>query len=103
MASITDIDWDAWFPKPERNDDANAKRWRGALFWNFDPVLQWKGKEYYECLQSPKSVTFPICEACNHVIWEWPHFEEPVPENAICEACAKEIEEDEARENDHWG
>ena len=76
-------DW----PVPERDDEANARRWRGCLFHKLAAGLVWKDKATgcYEMLRAPASVTFPICEACGHVIWDWPHFEEPVPKQAICE------------------
>jgi hypothetical protein len=51
----------------------------------------WKD-EHYETLERPRSVTFPTCESCGHVVWEWPHFEEEVPEHAVCGACADEEE-----------
>jgi hypothetical protein len=69
------------------SDDKALQRWRGALFEDLQCPLMWKGKEYYEFLKAPNSVTFPICEGCGCVIWEWPHFEEQVPENAVCETC----------------
>jgi hypothetical protein len=87
-----------WFPPPKRDDDATAKRWRGPLFWRFRSTLTWKerppDKDYsrYEFLQSPQSVTFPICAMCHHVIWEWPFFEETPPANAICDQCCKDEE-----------
>ena len=84
------------FLPPERDDEANARYWRGSLFGELVSPLMWKDKwlGYFETLKSPKSVTFPICQGCNHIIWEWPHFEEPVPENAICDQCEKDMEED---------
>jgi hypothetical protein len=90
---MDDWDWDALFPAPERNDGSNVRRWRGALFWHFDSPLVWKGKDHYEAIEFPHSVTFPICHLCHHVIWDWPHFEEEVPENACCEACGNEEED----------
>lgn len=65
-----------YFRPPKRNDDDAARRWRGPLF--------------HGLLDPPGSVTFPICCLCGHVIWDWPHFEEPVPKQACCDACAKE-------------
>jgi hypothetical protein len=79
------------FPEPKRNDEEQARHWRGALFWGFSSPLTWKGDKYYESLEKPKSVTFPICQLCHHIIWEWPHFEEEVPK-AICTECADEEE-----------
>jgi hypothetical protein len=81
------------FPEPKRKDGEAAQRWRGPLFWDLGlPIGPWldKAKGYYESWKKPNSVTFPICSACGHVIWDWPHFEEPVPEGACCEACFKE-------------
>ena len=86
------IDLDAMFPKPERNDEAAARRWRGALFWNLDVPLRWR--KGFDTIDSPKSVTFPICFMCQHIIWDWPHFEEAVPENAACDACVDEAEDE---------
>jgi hypothetical protein len=75
---------DDFFPPPERDDGANAKRWRGPLFWKFKSPLHWLERwddktRYYSSLDPPRSVTFPICISCGHVIWDWPHFEEDVP------------------------
>jgi hypothetical protein len=76
---------------PKRNDDAGVARWRGPLFWDTPIPLMWKGTEHYEFLDTPNSVTFPICKACGHIIWNWPHFEEAVPEEACCDDCANDI------------
>jgi hypothetical protein len=85
-------------PEPERrNDEANARRWRGPLFSGFRTPLMWKDKSF-KILDHPKSVTFPICSFCKHVVWEWPHFEEEVPANAICGQCCKEEQESQDRE-----
>lgn len=83
---------------PKRDDDGDANKWRGPLFWTFDSPIAWLSKKgpYHEWLKPPGSMTFPICELCRHVVWEWPHFEEAVPENAICGKCAEE--EDQANE-----
>ena len=89
-----------YFPKPRRNDHAQAMRWRGALFWEFDPPLMWKDFDHYEMLERPGSVTFPICEGCGHVIWDWPHFEEEVPKHCICDRCAEEDEEGQWLDDD---
>lgn len=75
--------------RPKRNDGASAKRWRGPLFFEL-ASLMWKEGDHYEFLQQPKSVTFPICYCCGHVIWDWPHYEEPVPDEACCDACERE-------------
>jgi hypothetical protein len=77
-------------PAPKRNDEKAARRWRGSLFWDFNGRLMWHNGEHYEMLEAPKSVTFPICQGCGHVIWTWPHFKEEVPDNAICDPCAKD-------------
>lgn len=76
---------------PKRDDDDGVKRWRGPLFWGMRAPLMWKQDGHYEILADPKSVTFPICYGCGHIIWDWPHYEEPVPENACCNECAKEM------------
>ena len=82
------------YPEPKRDDEKNAKRWRGALFWQIASPLSWFDslKGYYCFIERPRSVTFPICELCGHVIWDWPHFEEEVPDHACCDACAEEEE-----------
>jgi hypothetical protein len=97
------------FKPPKRNDDDRARRWRGPLFDNMSSPLTWmedlldypvgKYRKYYKALEQPKSVTFPICAICNHIVWEWPHFEEAVPDNAICGQCFKEEEEANERDN----
>lgn len=56
------------------------------------PVCRLRAKGYYETIEKPRSVTFPICSCCGHVCWNWPHFEEEVPESAACDACAEEEE-----------
>ena len=73
-------------------DEREARQWRGALFEGFKSPLMWldKAKGYYEMLEPPTSVTFPICGFCGHIIWDWPHFEEPIPEKAICDKCCEE-------------
>jgi len=78
-----------WKNRPGRHDDANAERWRGDLFGEGSrfPHLMWKQDGAYHLIDPPKSVTFPICTLCGHVVWEWPHYEEPVPDNAVCERC----------------
>lgn len=86
-------------PAPRRDDEKNAKRWRGPLFWGWGIPISWWTKKGYEKLDPPKSVTFPICAFCQHIVWEWPHFEEEVPHNAVCEQCFKEEEEANEREN----
>jgi hypothetical protein len=63
----------------KRNDDQAAGRWRGPLFDDW----------HHRTLRPPRSVTFPICVACHYVIWDWPHFAEPVPDNAICDDCSE--------------
>ena len=93
---------------PPRQDGEAAARWRGPLFDRWDLALSWRepviagGETYmaYRFLERPNSVTFPICSCCRHVIWEWPHFEEQVPENAACDACCEEEMESQRRENE---
>jgi hypothetical protein len=84
-------------PFPKRSavpaDEGDARRWRGALFEGFRSPLKWVHGGYYRMLETPKSVTFPICISCDHVIWNWPHFEEEVPDNAICDDCAEKEEQ----------
>ena len=82
---------------PKRDDERNAKRWRGPLFEGFRSPIDWMDK-YYKILKPPQSVTFPICTVCGHIVWEWPHFEEPVEDNSVCEECFKEAEEEEDRD-----
>jgi hypothetical protein len=85
----------------KRKDDKGVARWRGPLFFDFNSPLMWKD-EYYQMLEPPNSVTFPICAFCNHIIWDWPHFEEKVPEHALCTPCGKEEEDAIERENKRW-
>jgi hypothetical protein len=86
-------DWDSDWPAPHRDDDAAAARWRGELFRGLRGGMMWRDEERgYITLPRPNSVTFPICTCCDHVIWDWPHFEEKVPHNAICDECAKDEE-----------
>jgi len=73
---------------PKRNDDGAAKRWRGPM--RMPEPLMWYGDA--KTVEPPNSVTFPICSFCRHIIWDWPHFEEPVADNSVCEACFKEEE-----------
>jgi hypothetical protein len=77
---------------PRRNDDLAASRWRGPIFWDWLPDFVWKDGVEAKTIEQPKSVTFLICAFCNRLIWSWPHFEEEIPENAICDACAEEEE-----------
>jgi hypothetical protein len=77
------------YQAPKRDDDAEVRRWRGPLFCDLESPLMWKDK-YYKLLDPPNSVTFPICAGCGHVIWDWPHFEEEVPAQAICSQCFTE-------------
>ena len=94
--------WNRWFPPPKRNDESAAKRWRGPLFWSVKSPLSWKTEDgYLGFLELPRSVTFPICCFCNHLIWEWPHFGEEVPENALCGECFREEEEAQRRDDEH--
>jgi hypothetical protein len=79
---------------PKYDDAATAKRWRGELFKDFYSPLTWKENGYYEMLKPPHAVTFPICQGCGRVVWDWPHFEEPVDENSICETCFNDCEEE---------
>jgi hypothetical protein len=87
-------------PPMKRDDEANARRWRGQLFRGLRTPLVWrdKWKGHYENLHRPRSVTFPICEICDHIVWEWPHFEEEVPQNAICEICFKREQNSQERD-----
>ena len=80
------------FPKIPRGyrNDAKARMWMGSLFEGFRSPIMWKDR-YYEFLEPPRSVSFPICEGCGHVIWDWPHFEEEVPKNAACDECAEAL------------
>jgi hypothetical protein len=87
------------YTPPKRDDESKAKCWRGPLFDDYYSPIMWKDGSYKR-LAPPHSVTFPICGFCGHVVWEWPHFEEPVPDNAVCEACFKEDED--AAERDQW-
>jgi hypothetical protein len=76
------------FPAPKRDDEQEARRWRGPLFKTlFAGELAWRNGASFGFLEWPRSVTFPICSWCNHVCWDWPHFGEPVPENPICTQC----------------
>jgi len=74
----------------KRDDETEARKWRGPLFADTLTPLMWKEDGHYEMLKTPRSVTFPICAGCGHIIWDWPHFEEPVPDEACCNACAQE-------------
>jgi hypothetical protein len=69
--------------------------WSGRLFDGLRAPLIWhdSAKGHYESLAPPKSVTFPICTICSRIIWDWPHFEEPVPDNACCGPCSVELDE----------
>ena len=62
------------FPWPNHVDDEAAERWRGPLFTE---VGNW----------SPKSVTFPICWACGHIVWDWAYYQETPPELVYCTQC----------------
>lgn len=75
------------------SEDKAAQRWCGVLFEDFRSPLMWKDK-YYHTLEPPHSVTFPICIACGRLVWDWPHFEEEVPSNAVCETCFREANEE---------
>jgi hypothetical protein len=81
------------FPKTprHRHNDAKAQVWMGELFNDYRCPLMWKGDKYWEFLEPPRSVSFPICEGCGHIIWDWPHFEEEVPKNACCDECAEDL------------
>jgi len=87
-------------PPVNRNDEANARHWRGQLFRGLRAPLTWrdKWKGHYESLPRPRSVTFLICMLCGHVIWEWPYFQEEVPENAVCTVCFKADEQSRERD-----
>ena len=90
-----------WQP-PKRNDEEDARRWRGPLFFDLEPPVRWwreKAKLNIERLDPPKSVTFAICCFCSHIIWDWPFYEEEVPANSICSQCFKEEEEANDRDN----
>ena len=73
------------------DDGEEADRWRGELFpdWNVYS-FGWRDARAgcYRHIERPGSVTFPICSCCGRIIWTWPHFEEPVAENAACDHCA---------------
>jgi hypothetical protein len=76
-----------------RNDEAVAQRWRGPLFKELRPEMSgFELVTFAQILDVPRSVTFPICALCSHVVWDWPHYEEEVPKNAICNECAEEEE-----------
>jgi hypothetical protein len=34
------------------------------------------------------------------MIWDWPHYEEPLPDRAICTACSDQMERDARDEAD---
>ena len=95
MSDLNDLHWEG------PDDSAEANRWRGDLFrdWNVYEFM-WRDaqKGHYCTVERPRYVTFPICYCCNRVIWTWPHFAEPVEENAICDHCAKDAEDDAARD-----
>ena len=84
---------DLHYEGPDDSEEAN--RWRGELFppeaWNLWHVM-WRDaqKGHYCFIEKPRSVTFPICSCCGRIVWTWPHFEEPVPENAACDHCARD-------------
>jgi hypothetical protein len=87
-----DFDFDAVFPTPNHpSDDEAAARWRGYLF-----------EKTPRCCgpveTRPKSVTFPICAFCSRVIWNWPHYEEAIDLEHLCDDCARE--EIEAQQRD---
>ena len=89
--------WNNWHLPPKRNDDATVRPWRGPLFHRLGAGMVWKEGAAYRSLDKPSSVTFPICQLCRHIVWDWPHFEEPVPGNAICEACFREEDRESER------
>jgi hypothetical protein len=80
---------------PKRDDEKAARRWRGPLFAELSDT--------HPNIDTPGSVTFPICAFCGHVVWEWPHFEEPVPKDAICDQCLREEIAAQERDNDLMG
>ena len=88
------------FEPPKRDDEADARHWRGPLFSGFKSPLMWKDG-HYKMLEEPKSVTFPVCGFCRHIIWNNPFFEETVTDNWICDTCFKEEERDSER--DYYG
>jgi hypothetical protein len=92
------MDMSEYLGPAKRDDEHNARRWRGRLFGSLRSSFMWKDGHSYKRVELPRSVTFPICFFCAHVIWDWPHFEEPVPENAVCEKCAQEEKEAEERD-----
>lgn len=79
------------FPKHPRHrrNDAKARAWLGNVIGDLKSPIVWKDK-YYKMLPAPNSVTFPICAGCGCIIWDWPHFEEEVPEECACEDCAND-------------
>jgi hypothetical protein len=95
-----------WMSTPRRADDVTASRWRGPLFLDWAPSIWWRepepGQAYAvrRTIEPPGSVTFPICAWCRHVIWDWPHFAEETPGNAVCDACGEEEAEQQRREDD---
>lgn len=101
MSDLDDLNWQG------PDDSEEAARWRGQLFpfgdWNLFGA-RWRDaqKGHYCSIEPPGSVTFPICSSCGRIVWTWPHFEEPVPQGAACDHCAREAEEDAAREAGRW-
>lgn len=86
-----------FFDPPKRDDEADARHWRGPLFLGRStPPLMWYENGAYEMIKHPKSVTFPICAFCRHIIWNNPHFEELITDQWICDTCFKEEEAAEA-------
>lgn len=83
------MDMRKYFPKRVA-DETKVRPWTGTLFDDLKSPLMWKQDGYYQMLEPPKSVTFPICGGCGVIIWNWPHFEEEVPDNAWCDDCARE-------------
>ena len=84
-------------PPIKRDDEQVARRWRGELFHSWSSPIMWKD-DYYHFLERPRSVTFPICGLCGHIIWNWPHFEEEIPDKAICDTCFVEEEREQDRD-----
>lgn len=105
------VDVRDFFQPPEWNDDEIAARWRGPVFFKRSSPVTWKVRDpvppgpkwkalgvddfwHYFDIACPKSVTFPICHMCGRLVWDWPHFEEEVPDNAVCNGCFAQAESD---------
>jgi hypothetical protein len=92
--------FDDYDEPPKRNDDENLKAWRGPLFTKFRSPIAWPEGVSVDWLKPPHKVTFPICALCRHIIWNWPHYDEEITPESICDACAQE--EIDAQERDNY-